>query len=86
MEVMANECLKDDNDFEQASNGGDEKCWDSNYLKKLSQKDFLLFDPINSKYGVAISSNSKAGFEYVCLCVYRTKVCRLSVFEMLVLR
>lgn len=32
MEVMGIEYLQDDNGFEQASNGSDEKGWDSNYL------------------------------------------------------
>lgn len=43
MEVMAIEYLKDDNDFEQTSNGDDEKCWDSNYLQITEPKGFPDF-------------------------------------------
>lgn len=39
IEVMGIEYLKDDNGFKQASNGGDEKFPDSNYIKKIEPKE-----------------------------------------------
>lgn len=45
MEVMGIGYLKDDNGFKQASNGGDEKSWDSNYLQKIEPKGFPDFWP-----------------------------------------
>ena len=52
---MGSEYLKDDNGFEQASNGSDESGGILIMFKALSQKDgYKIFDPINSKYGVAI--------------------------------
>ena len=58
---MGIEYLIDDNGFEQARNGGDEKWWDSDNVQRIETKGFpnaedsyKTFELFNSKYGVAI--------------------------------